>query len=179
MVEGLAEKVKVWLKRFDESVDETDKCYSRLERGGKYDPGTPYMLKYEIGYALDHLKSNGVSVPGLEQEHKRICGKLQALEGKRGKDYRVKLCAELLMDVDLYPLNDGLFKMTPVDVEAWNDLDCRDFIEILLMELSKDFDLHAVEERVHILDKRSTANIRGENCRLSSALRIDRAVLLS
>ena len=83
----------------------------RLERGGKYDPGTPYMLKYEIGYALDYFKSQGFSVEGLEHEYQRVCGKLMALEGKRGNDYRVKLCAELLMDVDFYPLNDNLFQV--------------------------------------------------------------------
>ncbi len=153
MVEVLAEKVKAWLKRLDESIEETDKHYDRLERGGKYDPGMPYMLKYEVWFALDYLKGKGVDVEASEQEYWRISGKLREFEDKRGQEYRVRLCAELLMDVDSYPSTDRLFELTPIDVEAWNDMDQRDHIEVLLMELGRDFDLKAIEKRIQTLDK--------------------------
>jgi len=157
MYDSLIELVTRYLKSFEEYVERTEAYYDKVGRIGKlggYNPFSSYKKKYQILFLLEFLEKNGIDVSGFKMEYDRVCKKLGALEEKRGKDYRDKLYEELKMDVLYYPnMINCMFDLDPVCLETENALDGRDSMEIMIMELKKDYDLKPLEENVSVLDE--------------------------
>lgn len=159
MIETLVDKIKTWLKRYDDAIEETDNNYDKLKWLGGYDPYYPYLCKYEILFMISHLEKEGTNVSQLKKEYENINEKLKLLEQKRGKNFRDKLYEELKLQLNAYPkIVDYVFVLDPVCVETENDLMGRDMIEILLLELKNDFNLQLIEEQLSLLDETLKSN---------------------
>ncbi len=143
------------LHYYEKNIEETDEHYDEL--GGRFDrysAGTPYFYKHLLPFWMRLLEEGGVDCEGFRNEYVRITQKLEALERKRGRDYREKLLDRLKDDVDFYPVVIYDFgELEPYELEIPNDLLTRTAIEIYSMELENDYDLTDIKEKVSILDE--------------------------
>ncbi|WP_214041247.1 hypothetical protein [Methanoculleus sp.] len=154
MDEKLLDKATNGLLRYEEKIEETDVHYDELKRLGGHTPDAPYRLKHLLPFWIHLLEEEGVDCEGLRQEYEKVTRKLAALEQKRGKDYREKLFSLLKDEVYYYPATIRYFAdMDPLELEIPNDLLTRTDIEILLMELDRDFDLTEIKKEVALLDE--------------------------
>jgi hypothetical protein len=155
MDEKLINKIKRGLLNFEKRIEETNECYDEL--GGRYarfSAGAPYFYKHLLPFWMCLLEEEGVDCEVFRNEYVRITRKLEALERKRGRDYRNKLLERLKDDVDFYPVVIyGFGELEPYELEIPNDLSTRTAIEIYLMELENDYDLTDIKEKVSTLDE--------------------------
>lgn len=153
--ERLLDRITRSLLNYEKSIKETDDHYDEL--GGRYDrysAGAPYSYKHLIPFWIHLLEENGADCEGFRKEYKRITRKLEALERKRGRDYREKLLDRLKDDVDFYPVMLHSFaELEPYELEIPNDLSTRTAIEIYLRELERDYDLTKIKAKVSTLDE--------------------------
>ncbi|MCK9342515.1 MAG: hypothetical protein M0P33_01240 [Massilibacteroides sp.] len=154
MDERLLDKVTKGLLRYEEKIEDTDAHYDELKRRGGHTADAPHPYKHLIPFWIHLLEEKGVDCEGLRHEYERITRKLAALERKRGRDYREKLFSLLKDEVYYYPVTIRYFAdMDPLELEIPNDLLIRTGIEVLLMELDRDFDLTEIKKEVSLLDE--------------------------
>ncbi|QSZ67702.1 hypothetical protein RJ40_09375 [Methanofollis aquaemaris] len=154
MDEKLLDRIKKGLLRYEIKIEETNEHYDELKRLGRYTPSAPYRLKHLLPFWIHLLEKEGVNCEGLRQEYERITQKLEALEQKRGRDYREKLFTLLKDEVYYYPATiDSFADLEPFELEIPNDLLARSGIEILLIELERDHDLTEIKKKVSLLDE--------------------------
>lgn len=155
MDKKLKEQIIDGLSRYEKSIEEIDEHYDELKPNGRYSPAAPYRSKHLLPFWIHLLDEEGVECEAFRAEYARISRKLTALEEKRGRDYREKLLQVLQREVDsTYPTMICFFAdLEPLQLEILNDLLLRDSIEILLMELERDFDLTETKTKVSILDE--------------------------
>jgi len=155
MDEKLIDKIKRGLIYYEKRIEETDEHYDELGgRYARYSAGAPYFYKHLLPFWIHLLGGEGVDCEGFRNEYARITRKLEALERKIGRDYRERLLDKLKDDVDFYPVviyNFG--ELEPYELEIPNDLLTRTAIEILLMELERDYDLTDIKQKVSTLDE--------------------------
>lgn len=150
----LRKQLPKFLLDYEKKIEETDEHYDELAAYSRYSTAAPYGLKYLILFLIQSLEEAGVKCEGFREEYERITGKLAALEQKRGSDYREKLFSDLKHHVGCYPdLIDGFAELEPLLYEILQDLAIRSSIEILLMELERDYDLTDMKREVSLLDK--------------------------
>ncbi len=150
----LLNRVTKGLLGYEKSVEETDEHYDELKRLGRYPADAPYGFKRLLPFWIHLLEEEGVDCEGFRNEYARITQKLEALERKRGRDYREKLFSLLKDEVYYYPVTiDGFADLEPFELEIPNDFATRSSLEILLMELERDFDLTEIKAKVSLLDE--------------------------
>ncbi len=154
MDDALKDRIAKGLIRYENSIEETDEHYDELDSYGRYPPDAPYGLKHLLPYWIHLLEEGGVDCRGFQAEYARITQKLATLEEKRGRDYREKLRGALQRDVDRYPTLVSYFAyQEPFELEIPHELSVRSAIEILLMELERDYDLEDLKKKVSVLDQ--------------------------
>lgn len=154
MSDDLIEHIKAYLKKYEETIEELDKNFDKIERLGRYQARAPLRYKHEISFLIEYLEKKGVDISYIKNEYNRINKKLIAFEQKRGKTYRDKVYEELKYLVDIYFSTICHFlKSDPIDMETENDLIRRDNIEILLKELQNDYDIHDMKVKISALDE--------------------------
>lgn len=156
MDENLKKQIIDELICYEKSIEETDEHYDDLKEYREIDAsGTHYHSKHTLPHMIRLLEEEGVDCTAFHAEYTRITRKLTALEEKRGRDYREKLFRTLQQEVDSrYPTMLCFFAdMEPFYLEIPNDQAFRDDVEILLMELERDFDLTEIKAKVAILDE--------------------------
>ncbi len=155
MDEKLKRQVIEGLSRYENSIKEIDEHYDELKLYGRYSPVAPYGSKHLLPFWIHLLEEEGIECEGFRAEYTRISWKLTALEEKWGRDYRDKLFAALKRDIDHYPTVICYFaySVMSLELEIPNDLSFRSEIEILLMELERDFDLTEIKTMVASLDE--------------------------
>jgi hypothetical protein len=155
MDKKLLNRVTKGLLNYEKRIEETDEHYDELGgRYARYSAGAPYMYKHLLLFWIHLLEEDGVNCEGFRKEYARITRKLEALERKRGWDYRKKLLNRLKDDVDFYPVMLHSFaELEPYELEIPNDLLTRSAIEIYLTELERDYDLTDLKRKVSILDE--------------------------
>lgn len=147
-------KIKSSLKKYEESIEATDKNIDNLEIHGRHHPSSPYLFKYGINLAIERYEKEGADLSEIRIEYERVNKKLEILEQKKDKSFRTKLFEELKYYVDDYPATISFFlELDPIDLETENDMAKRDILEILIMELSHDYDLHDMKIKVGVLDE--------------------------
>lgn len=150
----LKNRIAKGLIRYESSIEETDEHYDELDTYGRYPPDAPYGLKHLLPYWIHLLEEGGVDGEDFRAEYTRITQKLTALEEKRGRDYREQLRVALQRDVDHYPTLLTYFtSQEPLELEIPHKLSIRSSIEILLMELERDYDLEDLKMKVSVLDQ--------------------------
>jgi len=150
----LLDRVTKGLLGYEKSIEETDEHYDELKRLGRYIADAPYGLKHILPLWIHLLEEEGVNCEGLRQEYERITQRLEALEQKRGQDYREKLFTLLKDEVYCYPATIRYFAdQEPFELEIPNDFATRSSLEILLMELERDHDLTEIKKEVSLLDE--------------------------
>jgi hypothetical protein len=103
--------------------------------------------------AIERYEAKGINLSEIRVQYEQINKRLEAFEQKRG-DARDKLFDELKHYVKAYPSTVCYFlELDPIDLEIGNDIAGRDTLEILMMELDHDFDLHDLKVLVSSLDK--------------------------
>jgi hypothetical protein len=150
----LLDRVTKGLFNYEKSIEETDEHYGELKRLGRYTADAPYGFKHLLPFRIWLLEEEGVDCDGFRAEYERITRKLAALEQKRGQDYREKLFSLLKEEVYYYPATiDGFADLDPLELEMPNDFATRSSLEVLLMELDRDFDLTEIKAKVSLLDE--------------------------
>lgn len=150
----LQNRIAKGLIRYENCIEETDEHYDELDPYGRYPPNGPYGLKHLLPYWIHLLEEGGADCEGFRAEYTRISLKLTALEEKRGRDYREQLRGALQHDVDHYPTLVSYFTcLEPFEIEIPHELAIRSAIEILLMELERDYDLEDLKKKVSVLDQ--------------------------
>ncbi len=154
MDETLHNRIKKGLLNYETSIEETDEHYDELAAYGRYSADAPYGLKYLLPFWMGSLEREGFNSETFRAEYARITRKLTSLEEKRGINYREKLLSDLKRHVDCYPdLIDNFAELEPLLYEIIQDLAIRSTIEILLMELERDYTLTDIKEKVSLLDE--------------------------
>ncbi|WP_342679198.1 hypothetical protein [Methanofollis sp. UBA420] len=154
MDERLLSRITKGLLTYEKSIEETDEHYDELKRLGRYPADAPYGLKHLLPFWIQMLEEGGVDSAGFCVEYERITRKLEALERKRGRDYREKLFSLLKDEVFYYPATIRYFvDQEPFELEIPNDFATRSSLEILLMELERDHDLTEIKKEVAHLDE--------------------------
>ncbi|WP_298669234.1 hypothetical protein [uncultured Methanofollis sp.] len=154
LIETLKKELPKDLLNYEIRIRETDEHYDELAAYGRYSTEAPYGLKHVIPFWIHLLEEGGVNCENFRVEYKRITQKLVALEKKRGRDYREKLFSNLKQFVGGYPgMIDNFVDMEPLEFEIPQSLAIRSSIEILLMELERDYDLTEIKAKVSPLDK--------------------------
>lgn len=154
MDDTLKDRIVRGLIRYESSIEETDEHYDELDSYGRYPPDAPYGLKHLLPYWIHLLEEGGVDCENFRTEYARITRKLAAMEEKRGRDYREQLRRTLQRDVDHYPTLVSYFTyQEPFELELPHELSIRSAIEILLMELERDYDLEDLKQKVFVLDQ--------------------------
>lgn len=142
------------LFNYEKSIEETDEHYDELAAYGRYSADAPYGLKYLLPFWINLLEGEGADCEVFRTEYNRITRKLTLLEQKRGRDYREKLFSDLKQFVGGYPgIVDGFADLEPLLYEVLQDLALRSSIEILIMELERDYDLTEIKTKVSDLDE--------------------------
>lgn len=150
----LKDRITKGLIRYESSIEETDEHYDELDSYGRYPPDAPYGLKHLLPYWIHLLEEDGVDCENFRTEHARITQKLADLEEKRGRDYREQLRGALQRDVDHYPKLVSYFTyQEPFELELPHELSIRSAIEILLIELERDYDLEDLKQKISLLDQ--------------------------
>lgn len=154
MSEEIIKKLKNSLIAYEKSITEIDKNYDALKTVGR-DFIRPYSSKYFISSVINRYEKKGINLTEIRIEYERINNKLEAFEQRRGrKDIRGKLFEKLSYYVNSYHSTICYFlELDPVDLETGNDMSRRDSLEILLIELSRDYDLHDIKIKVAALDE--------------------------
>jgi hypothetical protein len=155
MGEDIVKMLKNSLTAYEKSIKKTDENYDALKKLGRYDITHPYLNKHSLSSALDRYEKKGIYLSEIRVEYERINRKLEAFEQKRGrKNVRDKLFEVLKYEVNTYYTTICYFlELDPIDLETENDMDGRDILEILLVELDRDYDLHDIKIKVTALDE--------------------------
>lgn len=150
----IKKQIKQGLERYKEVIEEIDKNYDKLELFGRYSPSVPYLSKYGLSFFIEYHEKEGVELSELKDDYERINKKLIAFEQKRGKAYRDKVFDKLKYLIEDYPTTVCLFlELDPIDIETDDDLNKRDLIEILLLEMQRDYNVHDMRVKVSALDE--------------------------
>lgn len=153
-IETLKKGLPKHLLNYETRIRETDEHYEELAAYGRYPTGAPYGLKYLIPFWIHLLEEGGINCVGFRDGYNRITQKLAALEKKRGRDYREKLFSDLKQFVGGYPgMIDSFVDLEPLEFEIPQDLAIRSSIEILLIELERDYDLTEIKAKISTCDK--------------------------
>jgi len=153
-IETLKKDLPKYLLNYETRIRETDEHYDELAAYGRYPTGAPYGLKYLIPFWIRLLEKGGVDCKGFRAEYDRITRKLTLLEQKRGGDYREKLFSDLKQFVGSYPgIVDDFADLEPLLYEVLQDLAIRSSIEILIIELERDYDLTKIKTKVSDIDE--------------------------
>lgn len=153
MDKDIIKMLKNSLVMYEKYIEETDDNYDALKTLGRYSITHPYLSKYSMSSAIEIYEKKGIDLSEIKIEYERINKKLEAFEQKRG-DARNKLYEVLKYYVNTYYSTICFFlELDPIDLETENDMNGRDTLEILLMELDCDYDLHDLKIKVAALDE--------------------------
>jgi hypothetical protein len=137
---------------YEKDLEETDENYNNLKTLGRYSISHPYLSKYSMADALDRYEKEGIDISEVRIEYEKINKKLEAFEQNMG-NARDKLFEELKHYVYAYHGTICFFlELDPIVNETENDMNGRDTLEILMMELDRDYDLHDMKIKVTALD---------------------------
>ncbi|MCD1294088.1 hypothetical protein CUJ83_03650 [Methanocella sp. CWC-04] len=138
--------VKKMLDEYEQAIDELDRNFDNIGQANCR-ACTPLVRKRIFSFWFDYIFKKGVQLPELLERFESINKKMEEFEQKRGGDYRALLCSDLEHYASCYSgIVEYFFKPEPVCAEVENDLNIRDVLEILMMELSYDYDLSLMEE---------------------------------
>ncbi|WP_094227744.1 hypothetical protein [Methanolobus psychrotolerans] len=152
MNEDIIDTLQNSLKLYKKDVEETDLNYESLKHLGKYSITHPYLSKHSMASAIERYEAKGINLSEIRVQYEEINKRLEAFEQKRG-NAREKLFEELKHYIKAYPSTVCYFlELDPIDLETGNDIAGRDILEILMMELDHDFDLHDMKIKVEALD---------------------------
>lgn len=132
------------LTELPDNLDATDVMGVMTARG-------PLVKRCKVSYLINELRDRGTDVPELERRYEKLNEEIAAIVGEA---YLERLLEELQHLVDGYSGTVCHFlELDPVEIELANDLDRRDAIEILFLELEEEFDLSEERTRVSALDE--------------------------
>ena len=154
MDDNLSELINRWLKRFEEWIEQTEENYDTLHPLSAHSASGPIICKYDLLFLLNYAEKRNVNIDKQKKEFNRIEQKLTALKNKKGNTYSNKLLSELnYFTVKYNKTVRSFLELDPIDLETYNDLDGRDIIEYLLMEIKKDRDVRDLEYKILEADK--------------------------
>ena len=154
MDDNLSELINRWLKRFEEWIEQTEENYDTLHPLSAHSASGPIICKYDLLFLLDYAEKRNVNIDKQKKEFKNNPTKVTALKNKKGKTYSNKLLSELnYFTVKYNKTVRSFLELDPIDLETYNDLDGKDIIEYLLMEIKKDRDVRDLEYKILEADK--------------------------
>ena len=156
-----ADLVRQALERYAAVIHETEAHLDALTVKGRYTARAPYCCKYLLGYLLAFHEAQGVVLASARTEYERLNRQLAALEGRGGSAFREQVFVELQFFVENYwRVVASATTLEPYSTEAENDLNERDALAILLLELERDHDLTEMRIQVDVLDEQHRSMYR-------------------
>lgn len=154
MYNDLIEYIKIYLEKYEEIIEKLDENFDEIEIFGKYQARAPLSYKYEISFLIEYLQNKSLDLSTLIKEYDKINTNLRNFEQKKGISYWDKVYEELIYLVEDYSTTACLFlELDPIEIETDDDLNKRDLIEILLVELEKRYEVNDIKVEIQALDK--------------------------
>lgn len=148
------ELVRQALDRYATVIGETETHMNALEVKGCYTARAPYCSKYLLGYLLDHYETKETDLSSARTEYEQLNRRLAAFEARGGTLFREQVYAELQFFVENYwRVAASVASLEPYLTEAEHDLNERDALEILMIEMAKDHDLTELKIQVDALEE--------------------------
>lgn len=141
------------LQRYEESIQETEEHFDRLESFGSYRASAPFGEKFGIPILIDSLKSDSDNGSRFWREYDRITGKLHGFVVRKGTPYRDLLVGDLRNYVAAYHAALCYAELNMITLESDHDLINREAIRALLAELTEDDATREIEKLVRTLDE--------------------------
>lgn len=72
MSDDLIEHIQAYLRRYEESIEELDKNFDKIELHGRYQAGAPLRYKHEISFRIEYLEKKGIDTQYVKNEFNKI-----------------------------------------------------------------------------------------------------------
>lgn len=148
--DGIEKRAEQLIDGYESDLAELPDDFDGLNVMGARTARGPIVKRRLLSYLIRELDNRNVDTSGLTRRYSELNDKIDA---RVGEAYLERLHEEFQHLVEGYPSTVCYFlELDPINIELGNDLDQRDAIEILFLELEGSFDLSDERIRISALD---------------------------